>query len=127
VSASDQVYPFSTQDGKAIPLDIINPAGVIYQVFTNTASSLITIPGNYTVGTFKADADSIISFGADLGALVANTLHANTIFLPANVIVTSVIVPGSAYVRGLTASGTVYLQLIQKWAGLSLTTQLVRK
>ena len=42
-------YPFATQDGKAIPLDILKPSGLIPVPFTEGAPVEITLPD--TTGT----------------------------------------------------------------------------
>lgn len=125
--ALKDLYPFATQDGQAIPLDIINPAGLVFQDFILGASTEFTIPAGYEVGTFFATKDCIVSFGADLVSFDANTMHTNTLLLPAGVVVTAAFIAGPAYVRGIAEVGTVYMQLIEKWAGLGLPQQFVRK
>lgn len=121
------IYPFATQDGKAIPLDIIKPKGIIFQSFTAGASAQITIPADATVGVIFSDKACAIGFGVDVPALVANTYYPTTALIPVGSIVTLALTPGTAYVRGLTDSGNIWIQLIEKWAGLALNTQYGRK
>lgn len=120
------VYPFSTQDGKAIPLDIVNPAGLIFKSFVAGSGASFTIPAGKTVGVFFCNADAIISFGADMVSMAENTVHSKALLVPANTTLTTAFEAGTAYVRGISGSGIMYLQLIEKWAGLGLPTQYVR-
>lgn len=122
-----QVYPFATQDGKAIPLDIIKPSGLIFTNFTDSADVSITIPEGYPVAAIIANTACFIRFGDSIGTLVENTFYNNLLLIPSNTITIVSLIVGSAKVRGLTDSGSVYLQLIEKWAGLALDKQFIRK
>lgn len=121
------VYPFATQDGKAIPLDVIKPTGVIPKSFTSSADSLLTIPADAVVGTFTTTKACIVKFGSVISSLADGVEILNAILVPADSTVTVALTPGPAYIRGLSESGTVYLQLIEKWVGLALNTQYSRK
>lgn len=122
------VYPFATQDGKAIPLDIIKAKSVIMQSFIAGAGTAITIPATATVGVLISDKACLLRFGTTLPAsLIANTEYADTVLVPSGSIVVVAMTPGTAYVRGLSEAGTIYIQLIEKWAGLALNTQYQRK
>jgi len=122
-----EVYPFATQDGKAIPLDIIKPSGIITKTFTLAAASF-TIPAGYKVGTFLATVGCLVRFGATLpNPLVDATLYEDTLLVPNDTIVTSSILSTTVYVKGLAESGTLYVQLIEKWIGLALDKQFTRK
>jgi hypothetical protein len=124
---SKQVYPFATQDGKAIPLDIINPKGVIPVAFTQVVKAFV-IPDGYEVGALYSTEDSLVRFGNTIpNALVDGTLYDNAVIVPSKAMVTSGITPGNVYVKGLSASGVLYIQLIEKWAGLGLQMQYGRK
>lgn len=121
------VYPFSTMDGKPIPLDIIKPTGLIPKSFTAVGDSSFVVPSDAVVGVFISNQACLIRFGATVGAPVDATEIPNTILIPADMAVTVALTAGTCYVRGLTASGTVYLQLMEKWAALALPTQFTKK
>jgi hypothetical protein len=122
------VYPFATQDGQAIPLDIIAPRSLMYQNFVSTGNgTAIVIPTASEVGTVFSTKDAILRFTDDLSILAADAEIPNALFIPANTIVTVALTPGTAYVLGIAEAGRLYLQVIDKWAGLGLPTQYVRK
>lgn len=122
------IYPFATQDGKAIPLDIIKPEGILLQTFGVGSSSSFTLPEGSLVGTFTATSACLVRFGTDLpGSLAADTLYAETLLIPAETTVTCALTAGLVYVIGLVEEGTIYVQLIKKWAGLALDRQYLRK
>lgn len=121
------IYPFATQDGQAIPLDIISPAGLIRKSFISAASSVVVLPEGYSVGVFYSSTDVLVSFGADHVTLADGAVSTDTMLVPAGTLVTAAFNSGNAYVKGLASSGDLYIQLIEKWAGLALNTQYVRK
>lgn|SRR5574337_114699 len=123
----DQVYPFATQDGKSIPLDIIRPSGLIFRDFIAGTPLPITIPEGYPVAAIISDSACLIKFAGNIGTLIANTLYADLLLVPAGTIIISSVVAGNGAVQGLSAAGTVYIQLIEKWAGLALDKQFTRK
>jgi hypothetical protein len=123
MTAPIELYPFATRDGKAIPLDIIRPRGFIKKNFTTVSASL-SLPRDSYVATFTSDVDCLISFGADLPTnLVDGVDYVDTLCVPAGVTVTAAVVTSDAHVKGLTSSGSLLIQLIEKWAGLALDSQ----
>jgi hypothetical protein len=126
--ALDGAYPLSTQDGKAIPLDIIKPLGVLSQAFGPGVATDFDIPEDYEIGIVFATEDCFVSIvGDNLAALMDNTIYENTVFVPARTAITIVLTDGVCYVRGTEASGSIYMQFIEKWAAFGLETQFVRK
>lgn len=121
------VYPFATQDGKPIPLDIIKSAGFLWQSFIAGVGSRFDIPPDKTVGVLIATTACLVTFGTDLSDFMSNKVYNDTILIPADSPVTVSLIPGKAYVRSLTSPGTLYIQLIEKWAGLALDKQFTRK
>lgn len=122
----EQVYPFATQDGKSIPLDIIRPSGLLFKSFTTTPAE-ITIPEGYPVAAIIADKACLIKFNGSISGFVENTVYTDLLLVPAETIVIVSILSGIGSVRGITETGTVYIQLIEKWAGLALDKQFIRK
>jgi len=128
MAAPAGVYPFATQDGKAIPLDIINPSALLKRLYTANASSAFTIPAGYSVGVFYSSQGAVVSFGVDKTNLADNVLADSTLFIPSDVLVTAAFNPGAAYVASASGiAGVLYIQFIQKWSGLALNTQYQRK
>lgn len=128
MSASNELYPFSTSDGKHIPLDIILPLGARIINFT-TVGTTFSVPSSFSLLSVKCTVDAVLDFtGAgnygDTTWASACILHANavqTIKLPSDAVVASMAI------RPLVSgSGVLLIQNIQKWAGLALNRQLSR-
>ena len=128
ISTPQEVYPFASQDGMAIPLDIIKPSCLVIKSFSPSSSSF-TIPENYKVCTLIASTACLLRFGEDFPTpLVDATLYENTLLVPQDTVVTASLLPETIYVRSLGEDiGTLYIQLIEKWAGLALDRQYARK
>ena len=122
------VYPFATQDGQAIPLDILRPSGLVLIAFTDSASVELEVPDDQSVAIFIATSTCAIQFGSVLPApLVGSTLYPDTLLVPAGQAVASVLSPGLCSVLGLSSDGQLFVQFIEKWAGLALDRQYTRK
>ena len=121
-----EIYPFSTQDGKAIPLDILKPSHLFHISFTTTSSS-ITLPEGAQVAMFMATVGAIVSFGAAVSFAGGSWNQANSLYVPKDIIVSSTVKDSTIHVRGVEGSGSLWVQIIEKWAGLALTKQYSRK
>lgn len=125
------IYPFSTQDGKVIPLDIIKPLGIIVCAFEAAGGIVATsvIPGGSVVGVLTSDADCFVQFGLPSlpSALVNNTLYLDTVFILANAVVTVTLPPGAISIVGRAKAGSLVIQIIDQWVGLGLVNQYGRK
>lgn len=122
----DEIYPYSTQSGDPIPLDIIKPLGALPFTFS-TAFTALTIPAIYTLSSILSEQDVIIDFSNSLTTWVSGTSYANVLFLPAGVITIASIPTGTVKVKGLTAGGSLVIQALQKWSALALPRQLAVK
>lgn len=122
-----QVYPFATQDGKPIPLDIIRPAGLIQIAFNNSSSVNFTLTNTYTEGIILATSACLVRQGTDIPSIIDGTFYQDMFLVYTDTLITVSLLPGTIYVKGLSGSGTLYLQLIEKWAGLALPKQFIRK
>jgi len=117
-------YPFSTRDGKVIPLDILRSKSLIYQDFTNLASADVTIPAGVSVVIFLATESCVVVPETTEAILMSpDTPLLKAIMIPKDHVVVAAIAPGGAKVRGLTASGRIYVQAIEQWVGLGLDIQ----
>lgn len=126
-NAPQDNYPFSTRDGKVIPLDILRSKYYLYQDFTAGASAPITLPVGTTVVAMYADEDCVIvpESTADI-VFAANTPLTKAIMLPRKHVVIAAIPEGAARVRGLTLAGRIHIQVIEQWVGLGLDIQYKR-
>lgn len=123
----NEIYPFSTPDGKAIPLDILKPSYLGIYAFPADASVSFTLPEESQVAMFISTVPAIVSFSAALDAFSSGQLLANTLIIPEKSIVASSILNPTFHVRGIAEAGTLYIQIIEKWAGLALIKQYSRK
>lgn len=126
-AASQSLYPSSTDDGKAIPLDVMSPRELLFVPLVANDESLVTIPANYNVVSIYSTIDAIIDFDNGLAyPPVAGELD-NALFLPAGTIMT-VQLPNQGAVRVVPVVadevGYCTIQHIQKWAALGLQRQL---
>jgi hypothetical protein len=123
-----QLYPFSTEDSKAIPLDIIRPIAVIKVAFGVTTTS-VTIPVGWQLASFYSPVGCFIQFAASSmpASLVSGTSYNDVLFVPPNCVVTSTVLEGVATIVPYNAiAGTLVIQHIQKWAGLALQGRVSR-
>ena len=120
-------YPFSTRDGKVIPLDILRSKHYLYQDFTAAATAPITLPAGTTVVALYATEDCVLvpESTADI-VLAANTPLAKAIMLPKKHVVIAAIAEGAARIKGISASGRIHIQVIEQWVGLGLDIQYKR-
>lgn len=123
----DQLYPFSTEDNKSIPLDIIRPLSLMKVSLASAVLASLTIPATWKLASFYCPAGCYIQFLNETlpTPLVDDTEYGDTLFVPPSCIVTSTVIAGNAKILML-GTGTSYLiaQNIQKWAGLSLSRKL---
>ena len=124
MSITNEQYPLTTQDGTAIPLDIIRPLGLIYQTVSSSGWTTMTIPAGMELAMFKASEDCYVDLtGTVAVAPVAGTHYPSMLFVPRGFIVSSTVAPGTIKVRSVSVAGQIFIQGIQKWAALSLPRQ----
>ena len=125
-SSSNQLYPFSTEDNKAIPLDIIRPVALLRQAISASSLAALIIPDGWAVASFYSPTGCLIQF-VDTTLPVSpadGVAYANTLLVPPNCVVTSTILAGASRVLGLSGTSYIIVQQIQKWAGIALQRQL---
>ena len=124
MSAPSQLYPYTSQDGKAIPVEIAAPLAMVrYPLVANTKKD-ITIPVGWVVGWIYSEVDLIFSHNdTDLPyPLVAGTVYADATFIPKRRPYSIKWVPGDGSIIPL-ATGDVYLMKIEQWAALVQSRQ----
>jgi hypothetical protein len=118
------LYPFSTQDGKAIPLDIVKPLALFPVTINDGAVNDFTLPEGFELVNIYATMNCILRIGATITAVVNETELSNSIFVPSDVPMDIVMVPGPCAVWGVAgAAGTLYITAIQQWGALVQANQ----
>ena len=126
--ADKELYSLSTEEGKAIPLDVIRPLSLIITSWGTGGSAVVTIPATWKIATFFCEKGCYVQFAAANATTLAveNFEHTDTLFVPPNTIVASTVVAGIAKIVGYSATvgSKIVIQQIQKWSGLALKRQL---
>lgn len=126
-------YPLSTGDSQAVPLEIIRPEGLIMLQFSkNSPSTPVTLSDSYDCFSLHSDVQCMIQFAASnaSAAVPANGVFvAGALCVPAQtvLIMSPPIGKRSISVISTKDPGTLIIQAIQTWSGLSLKNQLVRR
>jgi len=125
MTAPKELYPFSTQDGRAIPVDIAMPVSLVAFSFTANTPQGIIIPAGFTTCYVFASKDCILRLNntALPAGLVSGTEYDNAIFIPGNLPMTLLLAPGNAQLLGGANAGTLYLNSIEQWAALHQPAQ----
>ena len=120
-------YPLATADGIPVPNETIRPRGFYSIAVSGTASTLLTLTGNYKTVTLCSTVDCIVRFGATASVPADRTLLSDAMFLPKNVVVT--VSPGTMSISAIATStgGSLYVTVIESWAGLGLEYQFSRR
>lgn len=122
-----ELYPASTQDGKAIPLEIMAPKGMITQALT-TAWSTIALSALYENSIIFSTVNMFLDItNTASGSPTSGTSYTGWVMIPANIAVTIVLPAASIKVRAVTGGGDVYINGMQKWASLALPRQFNSK
>lgn len=128
-SALDQLYPFSTEDGNAIPLDIVRPMWLLVNALPAAAVTVVTIAADVVNASVFASINCFIDFsGAGPYAGLPYEMT-DGLFLPANTLLT-VALPRTGAVNVVPLqpdAGFIVLQQVTKWAGIGLARQIVRR
>lgn len=122
-----ELYPFSTEDSKAIPLDVIRPLSLFKRAFLAAGQTVLTIPVGWKVAAFYSSTGCMIQFAASslVGPPADGTVYPDTLFIPPNCVVTATVLEGAGTVVSLAGvAGYVVVQQIQKWSGLALKRQI---
>lgn len=123
-TAPDGIYPFSTRDGKPIPVEIIEPLALLNKSFQFISTENFTLPVGYETCALYSISGCLLEMGSSMPAsLVDGTSYSNVLLVPPNTIITAKLIPGTARIRGLSSTGSLWIQRIRKWASLSLQQQ----
>lgn len=120
-------YPLATADGVAIPNDTIRPAGVYaIPIGDSVGSDEVVLPAGYKTIVLFSNIGCIVKFGG-VATQPSDVLQAGAAYLPANTLMT--VSPSIMAISGITAigTGTLFVTLVESWAGLSLELQNSRR
>ncbi len=125
-------YPISTPTGEAIPLDVVRPVSALRKTFASgAATAAIALTSTIDVIIVYATQDMWVAFAASapVAAVPADgTLTADLFFVPAgmHMTISPPIGKRSISLIGDTAAGIAYIQLLENWSALALSSQLTR-
>lgn len=128
MSAVDQLYPFSTEDGTPIPLDIVQPQRCTVVDIATGAHSAFVLSDSQRLAYVVATVDCFLDFTGI--ASYPFSASDSALFLPANTVLT-IHVPGVISPRVIplpaSVSGKLMITGIRKWAGIGLARQLQQR
>lgn len=121
------LYPFATEDGQSIPLECLRPQGLTIKSLTENSSSF-TLPEDSETVLFYSTKDCLIRFGAASASPADGVYEANSLFLPKGHSM-SVLIPDNEIHAKLLAvgTGTLFVQTLVKWAGLTISNNYIRR
>ena len=118
-----QLYPFSTQDGKTVPLDIIKPAGLLVQSTALEVASFL-MPSYSQVSVIFSSTACLLRSEVTIPEIVSGESYPDLLFIPADIAMTVALLPDTTYyVKAIETPGVLYIQGIERWAGLGLDRQ----
>lgn len=133
MTAAQKRYPLSTADGKSIPLDAVRPYSFLALGVTPGAGTAAKqLPAEVELFSVMATVDCYLRFYAVatvVGAMVTDTEVLDTLFIPAglHIVVSPPIGKEFFSARALSAAGTLYMQFLESWTGLTLQSQITRR
>jgi len=113
------LYPFSTRDGKVIPLDILRPKSVARIPFLDaTPSAVLNLVDSTPILVLRATGNCIVRFG-EAPTILSTSLIQGGLFLGAGEI--QIVSPTSPllYVMGDGTPGDLIVQVVERWLGLA--------
>lgn len=127
--AEQSVYPFSDRDGEPIPLDIVDPLGILVKSFGSSGVTTLTLPALFELGHLYSLVGCIVQYQGTLPDLLQPPTDAtsfpNSILVPPGTIITSRMTPGPVRIIPFTGNaGSVVFQAVRKWASLGLKQQV---
>jgi hypothetical protein len=137
-AAERSVYPLSTRDADSIPLEVIDPTGLMFIQLASGAHTDFVIPDSYTIGFIWAELGCFLQMlGVPSGAFdidepssgITATSKDNTLFVPPQTLLTIKWSPGAARLVSFqpAAAQRIIIQNTVKWNTLALAQQVTKK
>lgn len=122
--SADGVYPLSTQDGQAIPLDIVKPSALIFWNLAATVERTVTIPAGFDVCYVFSTTNCLIHNNVtSFGTPVEDHVYPDSALVLANTILILNFVPGANRRIYPLGNGVIYLSAFQQWGALTQQLQ----
>lgn len=128
----EDTYPYSTENGSAVPLDVIKAKSLMI-LDVSTTPTTIQIPRGSRVATICSDTDCVIqltdrpSQTLQPSTATHNTFIDDALMIHKDHILSVVVEEGDAHVVSLEGSGTMYIQLVEQWASISMDSEYERR
>lgn len=121
-------YPLSSPEGQAIPLDVVKPLGVIRLPFTSASYNSQVLSSAYQdkLLMLSSSADCYLDSNAVAVPIVDNIVSANNVHVPAGTLVIVVINSVHLNVIGVSASGSLHVQILDTWSKVAIEAQISR-
>lgn len=116
------VYPFSTADGKSIPVEVARVLNFKQQAFaTGVSTALKDLPLGSKLFVFYSTEDCLLRFGTTVPNPPADdTSYSEMMILPKQVFTLLTTESTQFGTRGISANGNIYVWTIEKWSYLTL-------
>ena len=113
------LYPLTTQDGRAIPLDIVKPSSLIYWNLVKDTEKTVVIPAGFEVCFAFSTAHCYLR-NADvaIGVPAEATEYTDTMLIVSDSILTLNLTPGAGRRIMPLGDGVIYLSAVKQWAAL---------
>lgn len=125
--AATDLYPFSSDKGVPIPMEIVRPKNLVMFPFIAGTEGAILIPVGYNICWVFATTPCILRCNNNNNvlpaALVGGTSYADTMFIPASIPTLVQLTEGFGRLLGLEEDGKLYINNVQQWAGIALSKQ----
>lgn len=124
------LYPLSTQEGVAVPFEVVQPIGCLMEDFTDSSSPVRTLVTVDCILAIYANKDLLIKFGGQAAVVPADgTYDENLIFVPKYTVYTvSPVSEKLAIVAANTGeSGRCFINLLTRWISLVSTEKLYQR
>ena len=124
-----EIYPLATQNGQAIPLDIVKPVKMTKLAVASDSLASITFASDHEIAFLYSDVDVVLSFTGESFTLpLANgTEYNDAIFVPAYTLMTVEVLAGAGKAVSLAGSGYLIIQFVEKWAALAIPNRAISR
>jgi hypothetical protein len=127
--AAKELYPLSTQDGYAIPLDVIYPQGLIKKSIPSSGLASFAVPTTFKIASFYSLEGCIVQFGNGtlVNPMADGAEYLDSLLIPPGFMLVAAVTTGAGNwtVESLTGIvGTLWIQEVRKWADMALARQV---
>ncbi len=120
-----QLYPFSTQNGSAIPLEIVQPTGFLRLNLTGGTVKESEIPEGFEYcWVYSSEDDVVLKMGGSVlpDPIVEDTLYSDAVLIPAGIPIAIKTTPGDISLLS-DINTVVSFSFFLQWAALVQSKQ----